>query len=223
MKRTNRRFNQIPANQTTEWMNRMCKMQNGITGITRNDQARDKFCVTWSERSRISQDTRSLLNQEDDEDEATFTRHDSLPSRMKRYVDNVKKLVKQLTIFDVFKVRTTLAIGQDEENDNEAKRIPLVSLVTKDIASCDIVRDLLTAEDRGKQHLVNNVKQRLTENTVGFHEALRKHNSKTVADLYKTNISSKLNVQKTIKADRKLLQRLLNAVTSGRTVQMGTF
>ena len=221
VKRTNRRFNQVPADQAAGWMNRMCKMQNGIIGITRNDQARDKFYVTWSERSRISQDTRYLLNQEDDEDEATFTRHDSLPSRMKRDVDDVKKLVKQLTRFDVFKARTTLAVGEDGENDNEATRIPLASLATKDIASCDIVRDLLTAEDRGKQYLANDVKQRLTETNVAFHEALRKHNSKKFAGLYKTNISSKMNVQKTIKADRKLLQRLLNAVTSGRTVQMG--
>ena len=85
---------------------------------------------------------------EDDEDEATFTRHDSLPSRMKRDVDDVKKLLKQLTRFDVFKARTTLAICEDGENDKEATRIPLVSLATKDIASCDIVRDLITAEDR---------------------------------------------------------------------------
>ena len=125
---------------------------------------------------------------------------------MKRDVDDVKKLVKQLTRFYVFKARTTLVIGEAGENDNEATRITLVSLATKDIASCDIVRDLLAAEDGGKQHLVNNVKQRLTENTVGFHEALRKHNSQTFADLYKTNISSKLNVPKTINADRKLLQ-----------------
>ena len=55
---------------------------------------------------------------------------------------------------------------------------------------------------------------------MGFDEALRKHNSTPFADLYKTNISSKLNVPKTIKADRKLLQRLLNAVTYGRTIQM---
>ena len=94
----------------------MCKMQNGIIGITRSDQAREKFCVAWSERSRISKDTRSLLHQEDDEDEATFTRHDSLPSRMKRDVDEVKKLVKQLTRFDVFKARTTMTIGEDGEN-----------------------------------------------------------------------------------------------------------
>ena len=105
-----------------------------------------------------------------DEDEATFTRHDSIPSRMKRDVDDVKKLVKQLTRFDVFKARTALAIGEDGENVKEATRIPLVSLATKDFESCDIVRDILAAEDRGKEHIVNNVKQRLTENTVGFHE-----------------------------------------------------
>ena len=55
---------------------------------------------------------------------------------------------------------------------------------------------------------------------MGFHEALRKHNSTPFADLYKTNIPRRLNVPKTIEADRKLLQRLLNAVTSGRTIQM---
>ena len=67
---------------------------------------------------------------------------------MKRDVDDGKKLVKQLTRFDVCKVRTTLAIGEDGEKDNEATRIPLVSLATNDIASCDIVRDILAAEDR---------------------------------------------------------------------------
>ena len=39
---------------------------------------------------------------------------------MKRDVDDVEKLVKQLTRFDVFKARTTFAIGVDGENDNEA-------------------------------------------------------------------------------------------------------
>ena len=44
-----------------------CKIQNGIVGITRNDQARHRFCVTWSERSQISEDTRHLFGLEDDE------------------------------------------------------------------------------------------------------------------------------------------------------------
>ena len=50
VKRTKRRFDQIPADQATEWINRTCKMHNGIIGITINYQVRDKFYVTWSER-----------------------------------------------------------------------------------------------------------------------------------------------------------------------------
>ena len=82
------------------------------------------------------------------------------------------------------------------------------------------MNDLLTAEVRGKEQVITNVKQRLCEKTVGFHDALKKHNSKTFADLYKAMVSTKQNVQKTIKVDRKLLRRLLDAVTAGRTVEM---
>ena len=57
---------------------------------------------------------------------------------------------------------------------------------------------------------------------MGFHDVLKKHRSKTFATLYKATVSTKHNVQKTVKADRKLLQRLLNAVTAGRTVEMGS-
>ena len=39
-------FNQVSADHATEWVNRMCKAHNGIIGITRRDQARDKFCIT---------------------------------------------------------------------------------------------------------------------------------------------------------------------------------
>ena len=48
-KRTKKQFNQVSADQSTEWINRTCKMHNGIIVIKRNDQARDKFYVTWSE------------------------------------------------------------------------------------------------------------------------------------------------------------------------------
>ena len=76
-----------------QWMKKTCTVQNGIIGITRNDKARDKFCVTYLERSRILQDTRCLFSLEDDEEEITFVRSDSLPSRSKRDTDDVKKLV----------------------------------------------------------------------------------------------------------------------------------
>ena len=51
VKRKDGRFNQVPIDQATEWQNKICKISNGIIGITRNDTARDKFCITWAERS----------------------------------------------------------------------------------------------------------------------------------------------------------------------------
>ena len=148
------------------WINKTCKMQNGIIGITRNDQTRDTFCVIWAERSRISQDTRYLFNLEDEEEETTFTRSDSLPSQMKRDADDVKKLITQLTRLDVFRVNT--ALREEEEDgdmDSISSDIPLVSLASKDSAPTDVGSDLLRAEERGKLHVITNVKQRLIEKT----------------------------------------------------------
>ena len=43
---------------------------------------------------------------------------------------------------------------------------------------------------------------------------------KTFVDLLQAKMSTTQNVEKTIKADRKLLQPLLNVVIAGRTVEM---
>ena len=58
VKRSYNHFNQVPLDQATEWMNRMCKISNGIIGITRNDPARNLFCVTWAEHSHVSHETK---------------------------------------------------------------------------------------------------------------------------------------------------------------------
>ena len=144
VKRTKRRFNQVTADQATEWINKPCKMQNGIIGITRNDQIRDKLCVTWTERSRISQDTRYLFNLEDEEIDTTFTRSDSLPSQMKRDADDVKKLITQLTRLDVFRVNTALRKEEHGDMDSISGDISLLSLASKDTAPTDVVRGLAT-------------------------------------------------------------------------------
>ena len=140
---------------------------------------------------------------------------------MKRDADDVKKLITQLTRLDVFRVNTALREEEDGDMDSISGDIPLLYFASKDSAPTDVVRDLLRAEERGKLHVITNVKQRLIEKTVGFHDVLKKHSSKTFATLYKATVSTKHNVQKTVKADRKHL-RLLNAVTAGRTVEMGS-
>ena len=54
----------------------------------------------------------------------------------------------------------------------------------------------------------------------GFYGALKKHQSKTFVDLYKAEVHTTQNVEKTIQADRKLLQYLLNVIIAGQTVEM---
>ena len=55
-------------------------MHTSVIGITRNEQARDNFSVTWSEQLRISQETRPLFYLEDTDEETVSCHSDSLPS-----------------------------------------------------------------------------------------------------------------------------------------------
>ena len=42
-------FNQIPVDQGTEWVSKICKVSDGIISLTRKyDTARDRFYTTWS-------------------------------------------------------------------------------------------------------------------------------------------------------------------------------
>ena len=82
-----------------------------------------------------------------------------------------------------------------------------LGLTSEDSAPTDVVRDLIRAEERGEQNVIISVKQQLNEKAVAFHDVLKKHRSKPFATLYKATVSTKHNVQKTVKADRKLLQR----------------
>ena len=38
VEKTNGAFNQVPIDQATEWVNTLCKLSNGIIGITKTDE-----------------------------------------------------------------------------------------------------------------------------------------------------------------------------------------
>lgn len=117
VKRRKARFNQVPIDQATERQNKVCKISNGIIGITRNDTARDKFCVTWAERSYVSHSTRVLLDLEKANDcDIISSRKDAQPTRMRLDEEAVKKLKDQFTRFNVFRINDAqcfLQVNQD--------------------------------------------------------------------------------------------------------------
>jgi len=160
-----RGFNQVPADQATGWMNKTCKVQKRHHRHHKKRSSQRQVLRHWSERSHISQNNRCLLSLKDDEEETTCVRSDSLPSRRKQDIDDVKKLVIQLKRFDVFRVATTTSAPDEAEKTTDAHTqsgdIPLVSLANKNTAPNEVVSDLLTAEARGKGQVIINVKQRL--------------------------------------------------------------
>ncbi len=80
---TSSRFNQISDDQALEHVNRVGKISGGLVGITRTDSARDRWCLTYSERARLADDTKAMFNMSNDADEDEETHHkDFGPKRM---------------------------------------------------------------------------------------------------------------------------------------------
>lgn len=71
IKRSCNFFNEVPPDQPTEWINKLCKSTGGIIGITQRDQARDRLCVRWAMRSQITHDAKVLYGLADNEEDLT--------------------------------------------------------------------------------------------------------------------------------------------------------
>jgi len=205
-------FNEVPADQATEWINKMCKATGGIIGITRKDTARDRFCITWSVRSQVSRDTGILFEQFSDEEETELHRKDSTPARINAEEEKVEALIQLLETQDVFRL-------PNKEKNLDISTNKLVAISSKDVASDDICQDLLSCESRGKEMVEQFIRTRLDEKSTDFYAPLQKIKSKTFAHLYKETSGTRQKTMKILKADRKLLQRLFNAANSGRDVQ----
>ena len=95
VQRSSNPFCKVPVDQATEWVNKTCKISNGVIGITLNDTARDKFCLSWNEKALVLADTRRLFGLSD-EDCTTFTsRKEADPSRLQTDEKNVINLMTQ--------------------------------------------------------------------------------------------------------------------------------
>ena len=99
--------------------NNLCKLSNGIIGITKTDTARDKFCATWGEWAQITNAAWAMFGMEDD-DLSLITRKDALPARTPWDEAYVKKLVKQLNLFKVF-----IMSGNSQSTDDNAYKAEL--------------------------------------------------------------------------------------------------
>ena len=151
MKTSSQQFNQVPIDRATECMNIMCKLSNGIIGITRSDPARDKFCATWCEGAAISGDVPRLFRLEDDnEEEHILTQTNDLQSKLSQYENAVKKLLSQFERFNAFQVKV-LPDHEDGDDEEVLENDPMLIVVfTGDVATEEISMDMGSAKEKGE-------------------------------------------------------------------------
>ena len=200
-KETESSFNQIPDDQALEHVNRSGKVAGGLVGITRTDSASDRWCLTYNERAKLSEDTKTMFNVGGGKE--VDSHKDLGKARMRRDEQDVLKLVSFFTKYEVFR---------QAEN--------LVSVTTGDVASEEIRHDLLGAEEIGKTIVKKFVQDRLIKKDVKFHDSVKQQKLKTFETLYSVPVSLESSKTVAIKADRDLLRRVVVALESGRNVDV---
>lgn len=202
-KETRSAFNQIADDQALEHVNKSGKVSGGLVGITRTESARDRWCLTYNERAKLSEDTKAMFCVGAEKEVASHK--DLGKARMQRDEEDVLKLVSHFGRYDVFR-----------ETEN------LVVITTGDVANEDIKKDLLGAEGIGKTIVTEFVKARLIKKDVKFHDSLKQQKLKTFETLYSVPVSLDNSKSVAIKADRDLLRRVVVALESGREVDVDT-
>ena len=164
-KETKSAFNQIADDQALEHVNKSGKVAEGLVGITRTESARDRWCLTYNERAKLSEDTKAMFCVGAEKEVASHK--DLGKARLQRDEEDVLKLVSHFGRYDVFR-----------ETEN------LVVITTGDVASEDIKKDLLGAEGIGKTIVKEFVEARLIKKDVKFHDSLKQQKLKTFETIY---------------------------------------
>ena len=206
VKRTDHNFNQVSTDQALEHINRVCKVAGGLIGITRSDSARDRWCLTFKQRSKLVEETCAMFDiQTDDPDTSMVNPKETGAARIARDESDVVKIMHQLQQFGVF-------------SDTEPL---LISLASHDVAPDDIGYALMNAKSRGEEKVRTFIQTRLCAREVDFHAVLQKTKSPTLSTMYNQRMDGAVaDKTKVIKADRNLFQRLIVAQSSGRTLNI---
>lgn len=68
VKRNTKKFCRVSVDQALEHVNKVSKVSGGIIGITRRNAARDKWCLTHNEKSRLAEATYKMFHRHVDSD-----------------------------------------------------------------------------------------------------------------------------------------------------------
>ena len=84
VKRTDRQFNQVSADQSTEWLNATGEKSGGLIGITSISSAINRWALSFNLRNVISSQTAMMLGLTPDDEEDEYTHNECSKTRMER-------------------------------------------------------------------------------------------------------------------------------------------
>ena len=186
VKKTNHRFNQISTDQALEHVNKICKVAGGLIGITRLESARERWCLTFNQRSDIVQETMDMYGLQSDDTEEKQKPKEIGASQIRRDEEDVKLIEQQLKEFNLFSI---------DQKD-------LVAIASRDVAPEELGNALLNAEHRGNDKIKSFVNKRLKSHEEGFHDAILKSKSPTLKSMYESKKTAATGKATVMKADK---------------------
>ena len=190
VKRTDQRFCQVSAGQSTEWLNAIGKKSGGLVGITRVASALSRWTLSYNLRTVIASQTTAMLRLTTDDEDDEYTHNECTKGRMEKDDIDEGNIVVSLKLHGVF---------QDGGDT-------LKNLINKHVVTHDIQESLLSAEHLGQTQMKVFLDKRLCEPPYSDHHLylkapIQKNKAKTFASSYEVVQPSKRK-QNIIKVDR---------------------
>ena len=200
---TERRFNQVSADQSTEWLNATGKKSGGLVGRTRITSALNRWTLSYKLRTVITSQTTARLTADADDE---YTHNECTQHRMENDDSDEQKLVQSMKTHGVL-------------HDSD---VTLKNIISKDMVTPEIQESLLAAECLGLSQMSTFVDKRLcqlpdSDRHLEMKAHIQKNKAKTFTSLYEVVKVSK-GKQSTIKVDRNIVQRLITDYRAGRDV-----
>ena len=137
VKRTDRRFNQVSADQSTELLNATGKKSGGLVGIIRISSALSRWTLSYHLRTVIASQTTAMLRLTTDDEDDEYIHDECTKSRMEKDDSDEGSIVVSLKQHGVF---------QDGGDT-------LKNIITKDVVTPVIQESLLSAEHLGQAQI----------------------------------------------------------------------
>ena len=169
--------------------NRDSKTAGGISGITLNRKAVQRWILSQSERAAIARECEKMAGLHDD-------------GRSRKDLDQTAQRQNETAVQSVIECIDQMI------NPFTSDRSELVSISSGVVAIPSVAKDLQDAQERGELALRGFFNDRIQSTKVGFHDPIPKMKLQTFSEQLKLKIR-KSGKEITLQSDRKLFVRLL--------------